>query len=179
MSRSRSTPASTPIPRSRYTRSSVAMLPVAFGANGQPPAPPTELVGGRERVVHLVDAGRDRPLVAFLVEDQARVHGAGLAVERPHHLFGAGHLRHKLGVDEARRLHALEPGRREAVAQFGPQPGLKSLGLVLQAVPRPDVADGERHIDKVEGSRSVIGLACAASPSLFTPSRSSMVASNE
>ncbi|CNM93275.1 Uncharacterised protein [Mycobacterium tuberculosis] len=28
--------------RSRYTRSSVAMLPVAPGANGQPPSPPTE-----------------------------------------------------------------------------------------------------------------------------------------
>src|SRR5216684_770451 len=33
MSASRSMPVSTPMPRSKYTRSSVAMLPVAFGAN--------------------------------------------------------------------------------------------------------------------------------------------------
>src|SRR5215211_4021375 len=30
------------MPCSRYTRSSVAMLPVARGAKGQPPVPPTE-----------------------------------------------------------------------------------------------------------------------------------------
>ena len=31
-----------PLSRNRYTRSSVAMLPLAPGANGQPPRPPTD-----------------------------------------------------------------------------------------------------------------------------------------
>ena len=40
--RSRSMPVSMPSRPRTYTRSSVAMFPVAFGANGQPPSPPTE-----------------------------------------------------------------------------------------------------------------------------------------
>src|SRR4051812_5041070 len=42
ISASRSTPVSTPWCWSRYTRSSVATLPVARGAYGQPPSPPTD-----------------------------------------------------------------------------------------------------------------------------------------
>src|SRR5262249_61491995 len=38
----RSTSTSTSLSVNRYTRSSVAMLPVAPGANAQPPSPPTE-----------------------------------------------------------------------------------------------------------------------------------------
>src|SRR5262249_30925745 len=37
-----STPVSMPSPSNRYRRSSVAMLPVARGANGQPPSPPID-----------------------------------------------------------------------------------------------------------------------------------------
>ena len=42
ISLSRSTPVRKPIDSSRKTRSSVTMLPVAPGANGQPPRPPSE-----------------------------------------------------------------------------------------------------------------------------------------
>src|SRR5690606_21590531 len=43
MAESRSMPVATPERCSKYSRSSVAMLPVARGANGQPPSPPTLL----------------------------------------------------------------------------------------------------------------------------------------
>lgn len=41
MSFARSIPISNPLRESMYRRSSVAIFPVAFGANGQPPMPPT------------------------------------------------------------------------------------------------------------------------------------------
>ena len=77
-----------------------------------------ELVRGRQCVVDLVDPRRDGPLVASLVEDEARVRGARIAVQRYHDLLCARHLRDELGIDEARRLHASHAGGRKPVAEL-------------------------------------------------------------
>ena len=99
--------------------------------------------------MNLVDSGGQRAIVPLLVEDQAGVDGAWLAVQGGHHLFGARHLRHELGVDEARRLHALQSRGGEPVAQLGANGRIQGLGLVLETITRSDVADGHGHIDKV------------------------------
>ncbi len=107
-----------------------------------------ELVGGREGVMHLVHAGGDRPLVAGVVQDQARVRRAPTPVKRRHHVLRAGHLRHELGIDEACRLEALQAGRGQPVTQVRAHSRFEQPLLVLQAVPRSDVADDQAHRDK-------------------------------
>jgi hypothetical protein len=69
-------------------------------------------------------------------------------MQRRHDFLGPGHLRHELGVDEARRLDSLQAGSSEPVAKVGPHGRLEHTVLVLQPVSRTDVADD--HIDKVE-----------------------------
>ena len=71
-------------------------------------------------------------------------------MERGHDLLRTGHLRHELRIDEARRLHSLDAGGREAIAELGAHRGLERSRLVLQPVARADVADDHAHIDKVE-----------------------------
>src|SRR6266404_6853249 len=67
-------------------------------------------------------------------------------MQRRHDFLGPGHLRHELRVDEARRLDALQPGSSEPVAKVGADGRLQQAVLVLEAIPRTDVADD--HIDK-------------------------------
>src|SRR5829696_798057 len=93
----------------------------------------------REGVAHLVRPGLDRPLVASLIQRQARIGGVRVAVYPGHHLFGAGHLRHELGVDEARRLYPRNARGGQPVAQLGPGLRGERLVLVLQAVARAHV----------------------------------------
>src|SRR6185436_16027646 len=104
-----------------------------------------ELVGDREGVVDLVDAGRERALVPALVEDEARIDRALAPVDRGHDLLGARHLRHALWIDEAHRLDARHACGREAVAQLRPDGGGEGRVLVLEPVAGPDVADDQVH----------------------------------
>jgi hypothetical protein len=90
-----------------------------------------ERVGGGHRVVHLVDMRGKGSLVALLVEDQARVRGAGAPVQRSHDLLGPGHLRHQLGIYEASRLDSLHTGGGESITKFGANAGVEDPILVL------------------------------------------------
>ena len=95
--------------------------------------------GNRKGVAYLVHPGLHGPLVAPLVEHESGVDGAGPAVHGGHHLLGAGHLGHPLGVDEACRLYPRDARRREPVAELGPHRRGEGLVLVLQAVAGSDV----------------------------------------
>ena len=67
-----------------------------------------EALRDRDGEVRLGEPGRREPLVAALVEDEAREDDAGALLERGDDLLGARHLRHARGTDEAR------PPRRAA-----------------------------------------------------------------
>jgi hypothetical protein len=95
--------------------------------------------------VDLLGGGRHSALEALVVEHQGRPGDAVAARERGQDLLGPGHLRHELGVDEARGLHAREPCGGEPLAQLGPH-GRREHGLVvLEPVARADVAEGDLH----------------------------------
>ena len=74
----------------------------------------------RKRVVHLVYVARQSALVPTLVEYQAGEDGVPVARKPRHDLLGAGHLRNPIGVDEADRLHARQPGGRQPVTELRP-----------------------------------------------------------
>jgi hypothetical protein len=98
-----------------------------------------ERLRDRQGVADLVHAGPHRPLVAPLVQDQARLGGDPVAVQAAHPLFRAGHLGGPIGVEEARRLDARDAGGCEPAAQLCPHLGRQALLLVLQAVVGPDL----------------------------------------
>ena len=86
---------------------------------------PVELVADREREVHLVERGLAQPLVAALVERQARVGDALAPLDPRHHLLGARHLRHSTGMDEAHGLDARHAGAGEPVDELGSRDGVE------------------------------------------------------
>ena len=105
-----------------------------------------EGLGYREGVADFVNPGLDGPLVALLVEDEARRSSCrGGARWRSMHLLGAGHLRDPLRVDEARCLDARDAGGGELVAKLGPDLGRERLVFVLEAVAGADVDDLDAH----------------------------------
>src|SRR5688572_25391612 len=114
--------------------------------------PPVEALGGGEGEVDLVQPGGGQPVVAALVEREAGVDDAVAALEALDDLFGAGHLRHQLGVHEADRLDAAETRPGEPVHEVRAHRRLEGLRLVLEAVARPHVAD--RHAHSTPSSRS-------------------------
>ena len=61
------------------------------------------------------------------------------------HLLRARHLRHAVGADEADGLDAPQPRRREPVDELRPCLRRQHVRLVLEAVPRPDVAEEDLH----------------------------------
>ena len=89
-------------------------------------------------------AGRSRARSAPDPRDDALA-----PLDRRDDLLGAGHLRHALGADEADRLDARHAGGGEPVDELGPHGGRERARLVLQPVPRPDVADRDRSYDAV------------------------------
>ena len=74
--------------------------------------------------------------------------------ERGQHLFGIGHLRHALGIHEARHLDARQPGRRQATDEFDLRGGGQHLRFALQAVTRPDFDDLD--VLPIHGSNSIL-----------------------
>ena len=102
-----------------------------------------ERLGDAEREAHLVEARRDEPLVAALVErepgaDDVRGHADGRD-----DLLRVRHLRHAPRVDEARDLDRRALRLRESPHQLGARRDVEDLRLVLQAVARADVV--HRH----------------------------------
>ena len=62
-------------------------------------------------------------------------------VDRLEHLGRVGELRDHVGADEAGHLQPLQAGAAERVDQRDLDVGRDHLGLVLEAVTRPDLAD--------------------------------------
>ena len=104
-----------------------------------------ELLRRGEREVDLVEAAVAEPVVAALVERETGIDHPVASVDRCDDLLRPGHLRHVLRADEAHGLDARHTRAREAVDQLGPHLGRERDGLVLQAVTRRDVADGDPH----------------------------------
>ena len=104
---------------------------------------PVEGLRRRECEVELVEAGLGEALGSFLVEDEPGVGHAVAAFDAGRHLLGSRHLRHPLGTDEADRFDLGKPARGKAVDQLRAHLRLEGRTLVLEAVARPDVADGD------------------------------------
>ena len=89
-------------------------------------------------------ACRREPLPAALVEDEAgelRLDGA----HRGDDLLRAGHLRHALRIDEADRLDPRQPRGGQPADELRPHVRRERLRLVLEPVPRADVAERHAH----------------------------------
>ena len=109
--------------------------------------PPAEAVGSRKREVHAIETGGGQPVVTLLVQRQPRVLGPVAPLDRGDDLFGACHLRHRVGADEARGLDAREPCGGEPVDELCANRRGERLRLVLETVARSHVADRHAHGD--------------------------------
>ena len=90
----------------------------------------------------------ERALEAFLVEPQRGVGDAGLRRETAHHVFGVGHARHVLRIDEGDDLDAVEPGLRQRIDQFDFARGRDRAFFDLKTLARAFLGDvhGRRQI---------------------------------
>jgi hypothetical protein len=100
-----------------------------------------ESLCGGKREMHLAQVRRRQPVVALLVQDEARVAHAVAPLDRLHDLLRARHLGHARGADETGRLDARDTGPGQPVDELRADGRLEDHGIVLQAVPRRDVAD--------------------------------------
>ena len=105
---------------------------------------------GRQEDVDLVEGAavgrvgveqRERRVEPLLVRDQDADRDVLRDVDRAEHLGGVGELRDDVGPHEARDLQPPQPGAREQVDEPDLLGGRDDLGLVLEAVARPDLAD--------------------------------------
>jgi hypothetical protein len=103
--------------------------------------PLREAFGRREREADLVQGSLAQAVVPALVQRQAGVGDAVAAVEPGHNLLGAGHLRHALGIDEARGLDPLQARVCEPADELCARLGRDDLLLVLEPVARTDLPD--------------------------------------
>ena len=102
-----------------------------------------ERLGRGERAVHAGERRPGEPLVAALVQHEARQLGVA-ALRRRDHILGARHLRDAIVAHERDRLDARHTCRSQARDELGANSRRERLGLVLEPVARPDVAD--RHV---------------------------------
>ena len=91
----------------------------------------------------LGDAGGLGAVEAGQVRHQRRVADAGAAGDAGEDLAGVGHLRHPLRRDERRDLDHRVPGGGQPIDEGNLRRGRHDAGLVLQAVPRPHLDDGD------------------------------------
>jgi hypothetical protein len=100
-------------------------------------------LGRRQEDVDLVEpvAPAQRILQPALVRDQDGERDAVRRIYRRQHLAGIGKLRDHVGADEARDLQPAQPRARQEVDQPHLVGGRDHLGLVLEAVARPHLAD--------------------------------------
>ena len=104
-----------------------------------------ERLGRGERDVHPIEVSRAEALPPTLVEDETRELRA-VAVRLRDDLLCPGHLRDALVAHEAHGFDARKAGRREPVDEVGADGGRQGLGLVLEPVPRPNVANDHAHV---------------------------------
>ena len=84
-------------------------------------------------------------LVPPLVEHEPRVLDALTPLDRRNDRLRARHLRDAVVTDEAHRLDPRQARRREPVDELARERGRERLRLVLETVPRPDVAERDAH----------------------------------
>jgi len=99
---------------------------------------------GDHDVIDLVTARLDRLAHAALIQRQPDEGDSTIAGDLLHHGDGVRHFRHRLGIDEARRFHALDPGVDQPVDEVQLYGGFKQDRVVLQAVARSDFNDLDR-----------------------------------
>ena len=111
------------------------------------------LVGNREAIgrnadgAEFVQAARgDGALGTFGVEDEADEADVSRLGKASADLFGVGHLRHALGIDETCHLEAPHAGIEQALDERELGLGVEQLRLCLQAVTRPE---GREFADRV------------------------------
>ena len=104
-----------------------------------------EGLGRGEGDVDAVEPGSLQALPAALVQHEPDDLRPGPALDPGHDLLRARHLRHALVAHEAHRLDARQPGGREPAHELGTDRRGERLRLVLEPVPRPDVAEGYPH----------------------------------
>ena len=102
-----------------------------------------ERLGDAEGEAHLVEAGREQPLVAALVECETRANRPRAWTHRCDHVLRSGHLRDPLRIDEARYLDPGHARVHDPADEVRSNLDVEDLRLVLQSVTRADVVD--RH----------------------------------
>ena len=122
------------------------------------PVRAVEALGRREGDVEAVEPRCPKPVIALIVQHEPRILPPLAPLDRRDDLFRARHLRHPVVTHEAHRLDARKPHPRETVDQLGTDAGRERLRLVLETVPRPDVAERYlRHAGSVDAVTSSIG----------------------
>ena len=110
--------------------------------DGRALVPLVERLGDAEGEAHLVEAGRDEPLVAALVEREPGAHDSRRFSDGLDDLLGVRHLRDAPRVDEARDLDRRHTCADELPDELDACRDVEDLRLVLQAVARADVVHG-------------------------------------
>ena len=110
--------------------------------HGRALIPLVERLCDTEGEPHLVEPGRDEPLVAALVECEPGAHDSRRFADRFDDLLRVGHLRHAARVDEARDLDRSHTCADELPDELDAGRDVEDLRLVLQTVARADVVHG-------------------------------------
>ena len=110
--------------------------------DGRALVPFVERLGDAEGEPHLVEPGRDEPLVAALVECEPGAHDSRHLSHRFDDLLRVRHLRDPPRVDEARDLDRRHAGADELPDELDTSSDVEDLRLVLQTVARADVVHG-------------------------------------
>ncbi len=110
--------------------------------DGRALVPFVERLGDAEGEPHLVEPGRDEPLVAALVEREPGAHDSWRLSDCLDDLLRVRHLRHAPRVDEARDLDRRHTRADELPDELDASRDVEDLRLVLQTVARADVVHG-------------------------------------
>ncbi len=161
------------IARTRSTASSSVALPLRR----------LNVLRRSERAVDAVEARAREPLVAALVQHEPGQLRCA-ALRRGDHLLRARHLRHAVVAHERDGLDPRYARGGEARDELGADGRRERVGLVLQPVARPDVADGDRgHAGAGAGTYSMrlvgrIGSSATTSVVIATPTHCHPVSVN-
>ena len=104
-----------------------------------------EALGRAEGEIHAVEPAGREALESLLVQHEADVLDTVAPLDSLDYFFGAGHLRHRVVTDEADRFDPRQARSREPVDEL--RAGLRrdDVLLVLEAVPRADLAECHAH----------------------------------
>jgi hypothetical protein len=116
-----------------------------------------EGLGGRSKHHHLVGPGRQRGFQSLGVGHQHTVAHTGLSMDAGHDFCVVGHLRHPLGTHETGDFNFAQPRGLQAVYELNLVGRGHGLLLVLQAVARANVHQGDVAGQGTHGANSCSG----------------------